>query len=222
MTMFKLLIVVSLTAPLIAHAAGKPAWQWTEEERIALRTDAKLAEERVRNGARVEASSVRSATPQVRTMADAFDGKTHPELFLPHQVFDELINLAFLGSARTGQVVREGFMPEIKRRGLPADFWLRLQSVSAVYIADSSALDDFRADIRQQAGRGQQRAEVALAQKAADACRSRADALASARREFGRERFDRFLYEVIAVNMFSIADRLPDPESLRQAERGCR
>jgi hypothetical protein len=64
--------------------------------------------------------------------------------------------------------------------------------------------------------------EEALELKHGDACRSRADALAAARKEFGRERFDRFLYEVIAVHMFLAADRLPDPEILRQAELGCR
>jgi hypothetical protein len=33
---------------------------------------------------------------------------------------------------------------------------------------------------------------------------------------------DRFLYEAIAVNMFSVSDKLPDPGKLREAERGCR
>lgn len=53
-------------------------------------------------------------------------------------------------------------------------------------------------------------------------CRTRADALEKARREFGRERFDRFLYEVMAVNMFSTAFVTPvNPALLRRAEEGC-
>ena len=58
--------------------------------------------------------------------------------------------------------------------------------------------------------------------KRTDVCRSRAEALAAARKAFGRERFDHFLYEYVAINMFEITDRLPTAEQLRQWEGGCR
>jgi hypothetical protein len=193
----------------------------TVEERIALRTNPQLAQERVLEQRRVKAS-VLSKTSEVTPWVDEFVGKTHPELFLPHEVFREFINLAFKGPPRASQIVREGFAPEVRRHQLPADFWERLQSISAVYVADLWADGDLLAAVQQQSGNAKRRAEQALALKQTDVCRSRADALAAARREFGQERLDRFLYEVMAVNMFHSADRLLDAEQLRKAERGCR
>jgi len=153
---------------------------------------------------------------------DAFDGRSHPELFLPHEVFDELVKLAFSGSPRSSQIIHDGFKHDVSRLGFPADFWERLYSLSALYIADLGDLSALAAGIQKQTGRGRERAQERLTAKQVDLCRSRAEALEAARREFGRERFDRFLYEVIAVNMFYGADRLPYPESLRTAEGGCR
>jgi hypothetical protein len=214
-------IVILLCAVSVFAQQAKAPWTLTVDERIALRTSPELATERVGGGKRLQTSSESVANRNVA--ADAFNGQTHPELFLPHEVFEEVISLAFLASPRTSEVVRTGFLPEVKQHGLPPDFWQRLEAVSAVYASDSRAVDDLiSADIPQGRSPARQRLEEALALKHADACRSRADALAAARKEFGRERFDRFLYEVIAVNMFYTADRLLDPEVLRQAERGCR
>jgi hypothetical protein len=220
--MHKLLFLLAaiITAPLIGQP--KPAWTWTVQERIAFRTDSNLARERVRNDKRVQAHGVPSGEPETQPWADQFNGQSHPELFLPHEVFDELVKLAFLGSPRTGQVVRKGFLPEIRRHGLPTDFWQQLESLSTFYFADYWAVSDLLRDsTRRQSGADRERAEESLVLKHTAACRSRAAALAAARKEFGSERFDRFLYDVIAVNMFSATDRLPDPELLRQAERGC-
>jgi hypothetical protein len=215
-----LLLALLATAPVIAQS--KKPWTLTLEERIALRTSPKLAQERVGDDRQVQASSVRSPNSKSGPIADAFDGKTHPELFLPHEVFDELIKLAFSGPPRTSQIVQDGFLPEVKRHGLPLDFWERLRLLSTVYIADRGELTDIGVGVRKQAGRGRERAEAALVVKHEDLCRSRADALDAARSKFGRERFDRFLYEVIAVNMFYVADRLPYAERLQKAEEGCR
>lgn len=218
-------IFASIVSPFAAgqaHAqnmqsAGKPAWALSVEERIALRTDPDLARTRV-DGIR----SQRSIDSQVHPLVDRFDGKSHPELFLPHEVFDQLVKLAFLASPRTAQTVRDGFMPQVKLRGLPVDFWPKLQSISSAYIADIWAVTDLLASGQQQSGLARQRRDEVLALKYKDTCISRADALAAARNQFGRERFDRFLYEVVAVGMFVVADRLPDPKQLRAAEEGCR
>jgi hypothetical protein len=180
-----------------------------------------MAQARVRDGLHAQAVSAQTSSPTNR-FVDAFEGKHHPELFLPHEVFDELIKLAFTGSPRASRIIQDGFKHDVKRIGLPSDFWERLHSLSTIYIADLGDLTDAGAGIRKLTGRGRERAEARLAARQVDLCRSRVDALDAARREFGRERFDRFLYEVIAVNMFYGADRLPYAELLQQAERGCR
>ena len=193
----------------------------TLEERIALRTKAELARERVRDRTRTQASSATSAHPGARELADSFDGKTHPELFLPHEVFRKLVKLAFQASPRTCQVFRDGLTPEVRRHGLPDDFWNRLQSLSAAHVADLWAADDLAATVGRHSGPARERGANALALKRIDVCRSRADALATARSMFGQNRFDRFMYEAIAINMFHASGKLPDPQLLHDAEKGC-
>jgi len=231
-------LLLSLSANLLAlppqnHDRGKArtetstpsprqVWAWTLEERIAARTDAAAARERVRGAARGKAAANSTPDPELSPTVDSFDGKGHPELFLPHEVFRTLIAQAFLGSSRGRELFRRGLRPEVQRHGLPADFWERLESLSAVYVADTFAEIDLGDGLRERSGADRARAAQALALKQSDACRSRAAAIDAARKQFGAERFDRFLYEVVAVNMFHVADRLPDPELLRQHARGCR
>lgn len=216
-----LVVLLSLAAlPLAAQSRREP-WMLTVDERIELRTNAALAQARVRERGRMQVSTAQ-ANAEERPIVDAFDGRTHPELFLPHQVFEELVSLAFVSAPRTGDVVRRGLKGAVARHGLPPDFFDRLQSITSVYTSDLWALRDAVASRRQQTGAARERGQKQLTLRNDDVCRSRADALAAARREFGRERLDRFLYEVIAVNMFSVADRLPDAALLRRAEGGCR
>lgn len=218
-TVFLLAVIAAM--PLLGESRKEP-WNLTLEERIALRTSPDLARERVRGARQARSAAATSANPAARPWVDTFDGKSHPELFLPVEVFDQLIELAFVSSPRTGEVVRNGFTPEVRRHGLPADFWPRLRSVSALYIADWWAVRDSLSTVSPQSGSPDRRTNDVQARKYADACRSRAEAFAAARNEFGRERFDRFLYEVVVVGMFTAADRLPEPQILRQAEEGCR
>jgi hypothetical protein len=216
-----ILVTVLVAFPLVGRSPKEP-WQLTVEERISLRTDPQLARERVRKDRAAQPPRTPESLARAAVVADTFDGRTHPELFLPHQVFDQLVKMAFLRPDRTSQVVQKGFMPEIRRHGLPPDFWMRLESLSTIYLADYRAVSDLLESQRlQQSPAGRERIEKALVLRQTDACRSRAAALAAARKEFGRERFDRFLYQVVAVGMFTVTDRLPDPKLLRQAEEGC-
>jgi hypothetical protein len=193
-------IAVAGTSPA-SEPVLKRAWEWSAEERIASRTNAELA--RVR---------MRPSNAGARGLADRFTGKTHRELFLPYEVFESVVSMGFDGDAQSSQAGRKSFTRELRRHGLPDDFWERLRTLSAVYRADARAVKGLDPSSRADAH----------ALKHAELCRSRADALAAARAELGRERFDRFLYEVIAVKMFYFADRLPEPAVLRKLDGGCR
>ena len=212
-----MLLLISLSAPLLAAQTPKQPWALTLEERIALRTDPELARERSRGSGRVRTTVREGGSGFV----DAFDGKTHPELFLPHQVFRTLMDHAFLGPERSGSRFRAGVAPELSLYELPPDFWQRLERVSAGYIRDTAEVNAMIASLRHLHGRARSDAQEALDLKQMESCRGRAEALAAARREFGSKRFDRFLYEVIAVNMFHVAEELPRAEDLRRAEGGC-
>jgi len=212
--------LLAVIAAASAFAQSKEPWALTLEERIALRTDPVLARERVEGARRAQPKSV-STNADVRS-ADDFNGQTHPELFLPGEVFRSLINMSVLSPPRSSQLVRKGLMREVKKHGLPPDFWERLQNVSAIYVADSWAERDLGESLHETTGAARAQVQTKLALKQTDVCRSRADALAAARKEFGRERFDRFLYGAIAINKFRSETELPTAEILRWSEGGCR
>lgn len=210
--------LIGAAASLLVSSSPKEVWQWTLEERIADRTNAALARERV--------DSSKPGQPQnaenLATIVDRFNGKSHPELFLPHEAFETFVTFAFSGDPRASQGRRDAMTGELGSRGFPPDFWERLRSITAIYVADTNVLQDLGVDTRQANIPRRHRAESALELKQKDLCRSSADAFAAARDQFGREKLDRFLYEVIAVHMFYAADRLPDPKLLRRVAEGCR
>lgn len=213
----------TLAASLAAHASSaKAVWEWTVEERISARTDAQAARERVRRRGRATVDATSARDPELAATVDSFDGKTHPELFLPHEVFRTLISHAFLGAPRAEELFRRGLTPRVQRHGLPSDFWPRLESIASAYIASASAEIELGAELRAQRGAARDRFRRELTAKQLEVCGHRAAALEAARRDFGAERFDRFLYEAIAVNMFHVADSVPDAEVLRQHARGCK
>lgn len=220
-----LVLLFVATIPLAAQTSKKQAWELTLEERIALRTDPVAAKARVnaRPRARIGVDSGAKGDQDGNPPADQFDGKHHPELFLPHQVFDQLVKLAFESDAGMSLNARRELTPDVRNHGLPPDFWLRLEALSAGFRADYRAIRALIVNpTDRQTAKERNRTEQALGVKYQDACRSRVEALEAARAEFGRERFDRFMYEVMAYRMFHAADTLPTPELLRQAATGCR
>ncbi len=226
MRMRWVILIAVFTVPVLPNQSKshpsqiKAPWRLSLEERVALRTNPSLARERARR-VRGTATEGAAAAYEPQELADDFDGKTHPELFLPHEVFDELISMAFLSSPHGRYVLQTGLAPEVRRHGLPQDFWEQLESISSTFTAESQSVRDLLAAV-QQRHNDQVDPQAALAAGHTAVCRSRAAALAAARETFGRERFDRFLYEVVAANMFMTSDRLVSAEVLRSGEDGCR
>src|ERR1051325_4189236 len=213
-------ITTGTVAPL---PDGRPAWQFTDQERVALRTNPALARERVaERRERVGGGKLHATSLDGQQLADSLDGRTHPELFLPFEVFRHFVVLAFAEDARLRDIVRHGMDADVKKAGLPPDFWERFERVIAFHVADLRAERDLLASRSKASGAARERVEKTLELKRSDVCRSRADALAAARTAFGRDRFDRFLYDAVAIHMFQITDRLPTAEELRRWEGGCR
>jgi hypothetical protein len=207
--------VIGVTPGIFAQN-GKQPWALTLEERIALRTDAVLARERVRANGRV-----RTTAGDTPLLADSFDGKSHPDLFTPQQVYRTLISMAYLNPPDGGERFRKVMMGEVADSGLPFDFWDRFSALSADYLTRARAERQRLAAIRQLQGNARGDAQRVLRLEQMELCSSAADTLAAIRREFGPS-FDRFLYTAIAVHMFHTADELPKGEDLRKIERGCR
>ena len=175
------------------------------QDRIAARTDARLARERV----------IQRTGSDASRWTDVIDGRQHPELFLPTELFESLVRRGYVDVA----LWREIHERDLAAAGLPDTFWAELEGIAAPYI------DSLRRQ-RAAAVRGrdnprlmaESRREIATA--GASLCRQRAAALRGARDHFGPA-FDEFLYKAIAPGHSISTDDPLDPAKLRAREDGC-
>lgn len=193
-----------------------PASLWSIEERLALRFDPAHAEKRRAeynaskpSAVNAQSSGAAHATPDAdhEGTVITIDGKRHPELFLPHEVFDGLMT-GFTPDLELRGLQRAGFASGIESLGFDADsFWIRLWPVAKRYV-----------ELKYAAGR---RSETAADRDAS--CRERFAALVAARNLFGAERFDMLLYEVVAPRtwMSSVATGTDPASELRREAAGC-
>lgn len=137
-----LVCLVSLSGvaqtPPEAPEKPKPAWQWTDEERLAARFAPGSAAERL---AAMTAPSARrypeSRGPEPR-FRDVVDGRRDPQLFMPLEVFGHLVRLV----ARPGQPPpspgEQRFIDELLAQApsnhLPPDFRAILERETVPYL----------------------------------------------------------------------------------------
>ncbi len=204
-------VVGGVTPPPSAAHSGRLASAWTLDERLANRCDPVKAAERVRGAARAN-TQVTTQSFGTTTHADIISGRLHPELFLPHELFKEVVADA---------VFRPGFssfyQPMAEAAGLPADFWTRLQSLSTAYIRDLREQRNRSAD-KSVAGRALAFATSATLER--QTCHDRALALRAARAAFGPA-LDHFMYEYVAPGTTAFFDEISDERTLRSLEGGC-
>ena len=202
---------------------SKEAWLWTDDERIAARLDpVKIRERAATHAARsfkrlgVSASLAVGSGEQV---SFRIDGAENPELFLPFELFGQLLRgVDWNAPAIDRDVERAILAPKIKSFGYePGTFWAALGTVSKRYFevrdgTQPSASNHAKPDAAQSPGPND--AHITL-------CRERFTALAAARSYFGPEKFDRFLYQVVAPTLSS-SSRFPDDvQGLRYMAGGC-
>ena len=126
---------VTLSAIVGLNVFGSDApWKMNVEERIRLRTDSQLARGR-------------AAESQAFSAMDAFNGKDHPELFLPTDAFRSLLKQTFLAPPRHCEVGRERLQPHADRLELH-HFWSRLAKVSSAYLATQREERDVAMQLR--------------------------------------------------------------------------
>jgi hypothetical protein len=205
-----------------AGLSAKPAWEWSDEERVRVRFDPTSVRERAAaHAAGITQPSVHSqAQPseQSRPSQQYFiDGSRNPELFLPDELLDSLLvglhsNAAFRTNAR------HALAGGIREMGYAEDeFWARLQRLSAPYLALKSHPGNGNL-LRLKTPDG----KLASFPIDVDRCVARHNLLQAARTTFGAEKFQRFLYTEVApeVQRGEAAQIDPSQELLFVA-RGC-
>lgn len=189
---------IAAVALLLLLASDKPAWKWTDEERVAARLDPQHLKERR------EAHSVEVEIPLDRLSPYMINGARNPELFLPGEVMAML-----LSSFGDDGVLREsdrGHLQEsIESFGWNADdFWSDLRLAATDYLHRTQQDDPSKKRTPEQSR--------AL-------CAARIRALHTMREKY--ERFDGFLYRVIASRSVTGSEREENAEWLLWLNGGC-
>jgi hypothetical protein len=222
-----LLLAVSGHAAKNGDSSAKPAWQWTEEERIAARFDENA------RAARVEAAmtSRRAATSsrQLHLTADSpasehtFDvivGSEHPELFMPFEVFGIFTRTAYGKSDAVAVNVRTDATAKAVALGLPDDFLDTLERESRPFL-NLQRREMVLRTVPILTGKDLQALQPKLNEIELLECGPRADAIRRLRAIYGG-RFDQFLYAVAARNITKEVSVPDNPSDLRLKEAGCR
>lgn len=188
----------------------KPAWEWSDGERIAALADDAGAVRRLDAGKGWWNSNGGGVRPHNR-----IDGSVDPHLFFAWELFDSTIALAFAEDARTRQAWQASKDEARQRLGLPNDMWERLAQISEPYL-------DARRREREIALSTipvPQRGEL-LRNLAPVLCRERYNALTRADVELGPA-FRVFLYTAVAAEQSSLILRKRNPQTLASISRGC-
>jgi hypothetical protein len=197
-----------VTLALTALAASKRPWEWTDDERIAQRFDPGAIEQR----AMAYKASRPKTMVQTKTSGGGIryiiDGQRNPELFLRHELFEDLLRGIDSSQKAHYQNSLEG---DLRTAGFtPATFWKEIETGSRRYRA-----------LRDQVNAP---GHVRVRSDHDELCAERAAALTQVRQRLGGTRFDAFLYTAIAPYLVhSQATTFPDAANrLRREAGGCK
>lgn len=207
-----LLVMPAAAQQLPQKGTVSSPWTWDENQRI----EARLA---AANASRQAAGRLASSSQAAEF---TIDGTTHPELFLPHELMRRVLR-----GVSSDPLFRAGFRTQlseaIRHAGFDeADFWSVLDRIGAHHAQLSRRSADLRSALDRSNPTERRLLEPRADAASAEVCSARVEALQDARAAFGRERFDRFLYEGVAPTFSLTLARDDDDAHLRFLERGCR
>ena len=220
------ILSASLTAtaqPAIPVECGewpqKPAWEWTEEERLERRCD-----ERCLAARRMVAGQEGRRNGSCRSSGEIDDfvfGTDTPELFFPWQLYDALLSRIFVAERNFAMLQRRVFEDRVKENALdvPRQLWERLETASGEYLLLLRKQREMASHLDTAPSAEQRGLVVDIEESQRANCAARHAGLARARAEFGERDFDRLLYVAVAPGLCSSGKT--DRSMLRWAGRGC-
>lgn len=211
-------------------ARSKPAWLWSDEERLAARFDPRLLRERIDAFNREQQQIPDEHRRLIRSHAaadapaDFVAGRRNPELLMRWELFNTLIATAYGGTEQKRDGFRRMFRLQAERGGLelPPDYFERIERAAHGYIAARAALEALGARVRATADERERAVLLGeIESMRPSLCPLRAEALANTRASLGVT-FDRFLYTAVAPGQM-VESRDPIAASRHLfIERGCR
>jgi hypothetical protein len=210
-------------------AAAKPAWEWTDEERLAkrfdpvarkLRVDAAMAR-RHRDSA--PGREIRSDAAQNDSRPDdVIQGSSDPELLMPSEIYTTFMRVAYAYEDEAAREFRRDASVKALELGLPEDFLLIVERESEQFLRLQRRQVELQS--RMDGGGGYEDSiplEIKNLQSAL--CPARAAAILRLRQRFGAAVFNRFLYSAVAPGVFfTFLEPPPAAATLRSQEEGCK
>jgi hypothetical protein len=170
-------------------AEDRKSWTLTREERLEIRFDPAHIADRAR------AHAARLLDRDAKAPRFVIDGRTHPELFLPYELFTFFVSTVIDPNETLQSTGRSAYGPAL-----------------ASFEWDASTIDYIQLT-RQSTG------PVRPTDVSRQICRRRFEALRAMRREY--EDFDRFLYVAVAPRYSLATDDPGTADWMRWVEEGC-
>lgn len=212
--------LVLLTLPIVGtqqparEARGQEPWRVSWEERMTRRFSAGEQERRL-----AAYLGARERTAEVPSEWYVIEGARDPEAFVPSELFSQLVAGAFAPFPESRAFWRSLYESRIVDPQVREDFWQRLEIAIAPLLEVKRRKDRLIAELNRTPREEHAALRTGLPDSVAS-CGIRAEALASARREFTAGGFDRVLYEAVAPNM-TVSARSTQAD-LEYIEGGCR
>ena len=232
---FKLLLAIAAAAVALRTFAARssplparPAWSWSTPERIAERLDPASIRARVdRNAADRQATRRMAGDAADRTASDTrttnvIVGRENPELFLPFELYPQLVSQALSDRPDHRRQSRERLAPIIGSSETADAFWRALEASATELRANEQRMRILAARLNaapSEADRSIIRQQLAGLQK--PGCAMRAAALRELEARVGRDVLYRVLYEGIAPELSMESREEESAARLLFIEGGC-
>ena len=210
---------VSIGAP---GSPAKPAWEWSDDERIRARFDpASIRERAAAHAAAMPryAHAQAQSAEEPKSSQHIIDGSRDPGLFLPVELLDVLLQ-GLRSDAAFRMPMRVALAKGIREMGYSEnDFWNKLQQLSAPYSALTSRPSNMTVQrVKTPDGK------ITSFPIDVDRCVARYNLLQSARTTFGAQVFQRFLYTAVApeVRQAVTTQQIDPAQELIFVAGGCR
>ncbi len=210
----------------IENRQPKRAWEYSDDERLAIRFDATSIRARAAHASAEASQRKLHATTNAESLPDALlpntiDGKRNPELFMPHELFTSLVADLVRGPAERREQVRAKLSAVIRPSMDPDDFWRRFDAAVAPYVALAEREQSLvqRINAASAAERTALFDELRLVQE--PMCAARARSLRAAAIAIGRQPLYRLLYEAVAPQMAITMSPAADAQQVKFIAEGC-
>lgn len=195
-----------------ATAHPREPWKWTLEERLAVRFDP------VDMRRRAKVNEEDNDAPPYPEGTCVIEGDRDPELLMPDELFSNLLDLAFLPNDERRAEYRKEILEKGRVLGFDEKLWPVLKELARDQLR---SMEEFYEAVKRRKETGKRSPGLSPEEQLA-ICAQRKRNREAVRAYFGGERFDRFLYEVIAPGAAIFMPPNPNwPEQLRFIDGGC-